>query len=160
MSVHSFLLKKGITEQIQDWCVKAKVCCIGFNPIERKWYGWSHRAIFGFGIGSECKKGHCGYKASNEEDFIESAYSFWLDGEYSSGDERIEIGIGKNYDGEKTRGVYLRYTFNDSVHNISLRRTEYTHFEPFPKTWGKGEWKAETLEDAKQMAIDFAESVS
>ena len=30
----------------------------------------------------------------------------------------------------------------------------------FPDTWGKGEWIAETLEDAKQMAIDFANGVS
>lgn len=32
-------------------------------------------------------------------------------------------------------------------------------FIPFPEKWGKGEWTAKTLEDAKQMAIDFAESV-
>lgn len=24
---------------------------IGFSEKEKKWYGWSHRAIFGFGIG-------------------------------------------------------------------------------------------------------------
>ena len=27
------------------------VCSIGFCEKEQKWYGWSHRAIFGFGIG-------------------------------------------------------------------------------------------------------------
>jgi hypothetical protein len=27
------------------------VCSIGYNPIEKKWYGWSHRAMCGFGIG-------------------------------------------------------------------------------------------------------------
>lgn len=26
---------------------------IGFNEQEQKWYGWSHRAIFGFGIGDK-----------------------------------------------------------------------------------------------------------
>ncbi len=36
-----------------------KVCSIGFCDKEQKWYGWSHRAIFGFGIGSEVKKGDC-----------------------------------------------------------------------------------------------------
>lgn len=25
---------------------------IGYSPKDRKWYGWSHRAIHGFGIGS------------------------------------------------------------------------------------------------------------
>lgn len=35
---------------------------IGFSEKEQKWYGWSHRAIYGFGIGSKVKKGDCGYK--------------------------------------------------------------------------------------------------
>ena len=26
-------------------------CSIGFNKLEQKWYGWSHRAICGFGFG-------------------------------------------------------------------------------------------------------------
>lgn len=36
-----------------------KVCSIGFSPRDQKWYGWSHRAIFGFGVGSKVKKGDC-----------------------------------------------------------------------------------------------------
>lgn len=28
-------------------------CCIGFHEDENKWYGWSHRAIIGFGIGDK-----------------------------------------------------------------------------------------------------------
>lgn len=35
---------------------------LGFSEKEQKYYGWSHRAIYGFGIGYECKKGHCGYE--------------------------------------------------------------------------------------------------
>ncbi len=27
------------------------VCCIGKSEVDGKWYGWSHRAIFGFGLG-------------------------------------------------------------------------------------------------------------
>ena len=30
----------------------------------------------------------------------------------------------------------------------------------YPEKWGKGEWVAETIEDAKQMAIDFARNIS
>lgn len=37
---------------------------IGFSEKEQKWYGWSHRAIYGFGIGSKVKKGDCGYKGN------------------------------------------------------------------------------------------------
>ena len=29
------------------------VCSIGFCEKEQKWYGWSHRAIVGFGIGDK-----------------------------------------------------------------------------------------------------------
>ena len=33
-------------------------------------------------------------------------------------------------------------------------------FSKYPEKWGKGEWTAKTIEDAKQMAVDFARSVS
>jgi hypothetical protein len=36
---------------------------LGFSEDEQKWYGWSHRAIYGFGIGSTAKSGDCGYDA-------------------------------------------------------------------------------------------------
>jgi len=31
---------------------------IGYSEKEKKWYGWSHRAIHGFGIGHKVEKGH------------------------------------------------------------------------------------------------------
>ena len=37
------------------------VCSIGYSVKDGKWYGWSHRAIFGFKIGSTCKIGDCHY---------------------------------------------------------------------------------------------------
>ncbi|WP_321431248.1 hypothetical protein [uncultured Methanolobus sp.] len=43
---------------------KGGVCCIGFNEEEQKWYGWSHRAIYGFGIGSVSRKVTPGTKYS------------------------------------------------------------------------------------------------
>ena len=81
-----------------------KVCSIGFNEKEQKWYGWSHRAIFGFGIGSIVEAGSC------------CASSGWTD-EYlqEHPDENLSLPVG---------------------------------------------FKAETLEDAKRMAIAFADSVA
>jgi len=35
------------------------VCSIGFCGKGQKWFGWSHRAIFGFGIGAVVKEGDC-----------------------------------------------------------------------------------------------------
>jgi len=32
-----------------------------------KWYGWSHRAVYGFGIGDKIKKGDSGYEYLNKE---------------------------------------------------------------------------------------------
>ncbi len=34
-------------------------CQIGFCMKEQKWYGWSHRAIYGFGIGDIVEEGDC-----------------------------------------------------------------------------------------------------
>jgi hypothetical protein len=73
---------------LQGTSKDSKTVSVGYNPKERKWYGWSHRAKYGFGIGSTVKKGDIAY--------VEE----------------------------------------------------------------KGEWTAKTLEDAKQMAIDFAENIA
>ena len=35
------------------------VCSIGFSRKNKKWYGWSHRAIYGFKVGDIVKKGDC-----------------------------------------------------------------------------------------------------
>lgn len=32
-------------------------CSIGYSPEENKWYGWSHRAIYGFTIGDKVEAG-------------------------------------------------------------------------------------------------------
>ncbi len=149
-----FLLKKGITEQIQNWNnVEGNAANIGFNPTEQKWYGWSHRAIYGFGIGSECKLGDCGFKPSNKEEFIKRNTGFWVDeGSYAK-KETVELLETEN-------GVTILYIYNDEVPNEGLRGTTYKQFCEYPKEWGKGEWTATTLEEAKEMAIDFARSVS
>lgn len=41
------------------------VCSIGFSDKDQKWYGWSHRAIYGFGVGHKCKAGDCGVADGN-----------------------------------------------------------------------------------------------
>ena len=80
----------GIAPQISK--PENSVCSIGFSRENGKWYGWSHRAIFGFAIGSTCKEGDCHYLPESEG--------------------------------------------------------------------GRGEWTAQTVADAKQMAVDFASGVS
>lgn len=38
------------------------VCSIGFNEKEQKWYGWSHRAMFGWAVGDTYKPGDSGHE--------------------------------------------------------------------------------------------------
>lgn len=38
---------------------KDNTCSIGFCEKENRWYGWSHRAICGFGIGDVIDGDHC-----------------------------------------------------------------------------------------------------
>lgn len=52
------LLQQGITD-IQKAEAKHEVCSIGFNHNEQKWYGWSHRATSGFGVGDVVEEGSC-----------------------------------------------------------------------------------------------------
>ena len=65
-----FLLKYDITKFNHS---------TGFSESSQKWYGWSHRAIYGFGIGSTVKRGDIAYEPDSEEDFINDHVNFWLD---------------------------------------------------------------------------------
>lgn len=57
-------VKRGIRPELRT--PDSRVCSIGFSTKDGKWYGWSHRAIFGFKVGSKCRKGDCHYKARKE----------------------------------------------------------------------------------------------
>lgn len=77
-----YLCKKmGIAPQKRT--PSSGVCSIGFCKDEQKWYGWSHRALFGFGVGSTVSKGDCvagylpiGFKAENLADARRMAAAF------------------------------------------------------------------------------------
>lgn len=76
-----FLASKGI--QPEPRTEHSNVCSIGFSPKEQKWFGWSHRAICGFGIGSKVSDGDCatdglpiGYEATTLDHAKEIAKAF------------------------------------------------------------------------------------
>jgi len=55
-----FLINKGITKHVQSIHKNGEgTANIGFCEKGNKWYGWSHRAIYGFEIGCVAKKGDC-----------------------------------------------------------------------------------------------------
>ena len=94
--------EKGILPELADR--ENKVCSIGRSYIDGKWYGWSHRAIYGFQIGDVAKEGDL----CTESGWIPEYLT-----EHPEKDRRVPIGF-----------------------------------------------EAKTEEDAKRMAIAFAESVS
>lgn len=73
--------KKGILPQLRT--PTSAVCSIGFCEKEQKWYGWSHRAIYGFAIGDSVQAGDCtdaafpeGFTAETLEDAKRMAEAF------------------------------------------------------------------------------------
>lgn len=138
-----FLADMEITEELTHG--------VGFSPKDGKWYGWSHRAIYGFQIGSTCQKGDCHYRAANLEDEIEDAIRFWSE-EYHKNVRAEKIADGV---------IQVSWEYTDNVPNKKLRGTiggvEHRYD---PSNFGRGEWTAQTMEDAKQMAIDFNNGVS
>ena len=131
-------------------------CSIGFCERDQKWYGWSHRAISGFGILSVVKRGDCAYQPVDRDDFGREMLAFFVgnDSNYLNCSFRHAV----NADG--VSGVEINATYSEAVPNQRLRGSPYVLFRPYPEKFGRGEWVAETLEDARQMAVDFAESVS
>ncbi len=131
-------------------------CNIGFCPSEQKWYGWSHRAINGFGIGSHVKPGDLAYRPKTESDFRQKYLQFFGIDKY-----HIDPKVRDSVDSDGKRGALITATRTQDVPNEKLRGTEYSCFWPYEnEKFGKGEWVAETLEDARQMACDFADGVS
>lgn len=99
-----FLADKDITHLDCLPFDNCKVASIGFSEKEQKWYGWSHRAIYGFGIGYIAKDGDSCTTSGWTDDYLK---------EHPERDLSVPVGF-----------------------------------------------EVKTLEDAKKVAIAFAESVS
>lgn len=59
--VYRLVTKFGITEFFSCSGEAKRTASIGWSPKNQKWYGWSHRALAGFGIGSERVEGHIAF---------------------------------------------------------------------------------------------------
>lgn len=142
------LAKREITEELTHG--------VGFSPKDNKWYGWSHRAIYGFGIGSSCKKGDCHYRPTDANDFLDDMIRFW------SEESRVNVS-GEHAIDEGGNGVQISWEYATDeklIPNSKVHGQISGCFQPYPDQWGQGEWIAQTMEDAKQMAMDFNEGVS
>lgn len=80
------LQQRGLTS-IQKAHPKDKVCSIGYSALQEKWYGWSHRAMFGFGIGDIVKEGDCCASSGWTEEYL---------AEHPEEDRRLPVGFKAN----------------------------------------------------------------
>lgn len=139
--------RMGIRPELRD--ESHNICSIGFCESDGKWYGWSHRAICGFEVGSTCEPGDCHYVPSDRQDFMNDCTRFWSDKHHknTSSCEDIQNGV---------LGVYTTWEYGSTVKNVDLRGEICGIFTEYPDEFGRGSWVAETMGDAKQMAIEFA----
>ena len=139
----------GITDYVGSTWEAGKPINMGFNPLEQKWYGWSHRAIYGFGIGSTCKRGDVHYRPTDKDDFLQDMIRFWTEADH------LNV-VGEH----REDGVYVEWETSQNVPNEKARGQISGCTTQYPDEYGRGEWTAETLADARQMAIDFANNIA
>ena len=112
------------------------VCSIGFCEKEQKWYGWSHRAIYGFGVGDSVKKGDCAFIPNDPEELIRE--------------------LREQYTGDYYENVNFEVSQNKVIVTYDKGNIENNDPQSEAYPLGRGEWMAHTLVDARWMAIDFA----
>ena len=120
-----------------------KICQIGYCDIAQRWYAWGKHGIDSFCVGTKVKMGHPSFVARDLEEFIEQINTHYSE---IAGEELVTV--KDEVDG--TEGVLTSSRdLQDGDHPQEL-------FTPLPDVWGRGEWTAETTEEAKKMAQDFA----
>jgi hypothetical protein len=168
----------GLEDVARQLCVKRgiqpecrtghKVCSVGWCEKDQRWYGWSHRAIYGFGIGSTVKKGDLAYIADTPEGLIDDHAEFFADiSADCAAQKRAECQILPDRSGIRIlhAPMMLPITTLDKIGDVLSGDEEAEPTLLFEDAvsvikCGRGEWTAKTLADAYQMACDFAEGVS
>lgn len=168
----SYITRVGMESNVEYLADREITDClthgVGFSPKGSKWYGWSHRAIYGFEIGSTCEKGDCHYVASTPEQLIDDHANFYADISQESADNhRNECQILDDRSGIRILHPPLIIPMAKSV----LDAIDIIHDQDKGNQvdinpgfsiveCGRGEWVAKTMADAKQMAVDFNKGVS
>ena len=157
-----FLADREITKELTHG--------VGYSPKDGKWYGWSHRAIYGFKVGSTCKKGDCHYVPATPEELIDAHAEFFADlGDEYKAQKIAECKILDDRSGIRILVTPIKLPMVETIDELvnvlggtADTPEEVNIFEEsfYEIKCGRGEWVAETMEDAKQMAKDFSEGVS
>lgn len=120
----------------------------GFSLKDNRWWVWDSRCKHTkfFGIGSEVKKFDLAYEPDTKENLKARALHFWQSDIY----DKVAI---ENETEEGFDIVCYWSADKEKVKQEEARGRVTSHPYEFPETYGKGEWVAETLDDAKEMAI-------
>ena len=147
-SIINLLIEEDIHHVYSTYGDKG-VANYGFSDKNQAWYGWSHRGCCLFKVGSKVRKGDVAYMPKSKEDYELSMLAFWSDPDH------LQINIGNRTED----GFDIRWVYSSSIPNERMRGTVGVEHCPYPKRFGKGEWTAENLDDARQMAFDYAENI-
>ena len=159
------VVQRGIQPEktSDDHCV----CSIGFSVKDGKWYGWSHRALYGFKVGSKCKNGDVHYRPETPEKLKKSITAPDEDGwawQKPEDVELIEGGVRVRPRPIMVHAIVEPDDLADAIESLPDAPGEPTCAIEAPGSFeircGRGEWTAKTVADARQMALDFAEGVS
>lgn len=152
-----FLFQNDISQDIQA-IKEGGLERIGFSPSKQKWFGFTADKPFpwckGFGIGDSVTRDDIGYRPRNEKEWKQLILDQWNNEEFAW--SQLRGGADEN----NREGVVVTSGYGDHPPSELLTGAIIEKFFPFPDSYGRGEWTAETLDDAKQMAIDFAEDIS
>lgn len=121
---------------------------VGFCDDDQLWYGWSEAEIRGFGVGTIISRGDAAYIATDWDDLLDQCKRLVAK---NPGATAIQGLIGRDEDGDQC--IHLGWKHVDGDSSFVMGAIVYP-----PDTWGRGEWRAETLDEAREMAETFAES--
>ena len=104
---HRLIVKRGIKPELRPAdgreLTKMDCCSIGFCDKEGKWYGWSHRAMYGFAVGDKVKEGDCTASSGFIQEYLD---------EHPEADVSLPVGfVAKDLDDAKKMAI----AFADSV---------------------------------------------
>lgn len=130
---------------------------IGFSESQQRWYGWSPKAICGFGRGSKIQKGSIAYIPFTPEELIEE----YIDANDPNDEaERQKLKAQCRILPDRLGIMIFPEEPQDlsKSHNIVIKGQIlcYAPLKQYKVSCGLGAWQAHTLTDAKRMAIDFA----
>ena len=133
---------KGDYTQVQnhksDPSLDANMCLLDGDI----WRAFNNETILAtFQIGSTCKKGDIHFVPSNRKELFEQEVLYW---------DKHGFEVESWQKCNETGGI----NFVLSIKNGQFKKPVEYLAKP-PKSYGRGEWTAETLEDAKQMCIDY-----